>query len=60
MKKQMDKSRTSALLLPAYTVAFSVSVLFTSLAHASPSGADVVSGNVDIHQTSDYTTINQQ
>ncbi len=55
----MDKSRTNALLVPAYTVAFSVSVAFSSLAHASPSGANVVSGNVDIKQNSTLTTINQ-
>ncbi|MCF6189946.1 MAG: filamentous hemagglutinin N-terminal domain-containing protein [Cocleimonas sp.] len=59
MRNQIDKSHSLINLVPAYTVAFSVSVAFTSLAHASPSGANVVSGNVDIHQTSNYTTINQ-
>ena len=59
MRKQIDKSQSLVTLVPAYTVAFSVSVLFTSITHAAPSGGNVVAGSATINQSSSLTTIRQ-
>ena len=59
MRKQIDKNSSLITLVPAYTMAFSVSVLFTALAHATPSGGKVIAGEATISQSTKLTTINQ-